>query len=115
MRANIGLCKARCREHIQAIRTNKQTSKYAQHIPDTRHTYNTIKETLEVLHIKKKGQFLNTLERFHIYDLSRQKIQMNDTFADIHNKKNQISFCIVISSGSRDSSVGIATGYGLDD
>jgi hypothetical protein len=29
-------------EHIQAIRTNKQTSKYAQHILETGHMYHTI-------------------------------------------------------------------------
>jgi hypothetical protein len=40
---------------------------------------------MEVLHIKKKGQLLSTLERFHIYDLSWQKLQMNDTFTDTRN------------------------------
>jgi hypothetical protein len=40
---------------------------------------------MEVLQIKNKAQFPNTLKRFHIYDLSRQKLQMNDTFTDIHN------------------------------
>jgi hypothetical protein len=58
--------KGQYREHIQAIRTNRQTSKYAEHILDTGHAHNTIKETTEVLHIKKKGPLLNTLEHFHI-------------------------------------------------
>jgi hypothetical protein len=35
--------------------------------------------------MKKKGQLLNTLGRFRMYDLSRQKLRMNDTFTDIHN------------------------------
>jgi hypothetical protein len=61
---------------------NRQTSKYAQHILDTGHTYDTFEEILDVLQIKK-GQFLNTLERFHIYNFSRKKLQMNATFADI--------------------------------
>jgi hypothetical protein len=77
--------KASYRQHIQAISTNKQTSEYAQHTLDMGHKCNTIKETMEVLQIKKKGQFLNTLEHFHIYNLGKQKLQMNDTFADIHN------------------------------
>jgi hypothetical protein len=72
--------KARYREHIQATRRNIPTSKHARHILDTGHTYDTIEETMEVLQIKKKGQFLNTLERFHIYDMSRKKLQMNGTF-----------------------------------
>jgi hypothetical protein len=51
------------REHIQAIRTNMQTSKYAQHMLDTGHTYEygIIEETMEILQVKR-----NTLERFHI-------------------------------------------------
>jgi hypothetical protein len=40
---------------------------------------------MEILHIEKKGHLLNTLERFHIYSVSKQKLQMNDTFSDIHN------------------------------
>jgi hypothetical protein len=49
---------------------------------DTGHTSGTINDALEVLHKKKKGQLVNTLERFHVYNLSEQEQQMNDTFAD---------------------------------
>jgi hypothetical protein len=45
---------ARYREHIQAIRKNGHNSKFAQHIMDTGHTYNSIHQTMEVLHIEKK-------------------------------------------------------------
>jgi hypothetical protein len=62
-------CKAQYREHIQAIRTDRQTSKYARHILDVGHTYSTIKETMEVLQINKKGQSLNTLKCFHTYTI----------------------------------------------
>jgi hypothetical protein len=40
---------------------------------------------MEVLHIKKKGQLLNTLERFQTYDLIWQKLQMN-----VRDKQNPI-------------------------
>jgi hypothetical protein len=40
---------------------------------------------MEVLHIEKKGQLLNTLKRFHIYNVSKRKLQMNDTYQDTHN------------------------------
>jgi hypothetical protein len=40
---------------------------------------------MEVIHIKNKAQLLKTLERFHTYDLSRQKLQMNDTVAYTYN------------------------------
>jgi hypothetical protein len=47
--------------------------------------YSRIDHTLEILHIEKKGQLLNTLRHFHIYSLCNQKLQMIDTFTDIHN------------------------------
>jgi hypothetical protein len=70
------------KEHIQAIRTNKQNSKYA-HTFSMQDTHSTIDQTLEILQIEKKGQSLNTLECFHVYNLSKHKLHMNDTFTDI--------------------------------
>jgi hypothetical protein len=45
---------------------NKQTPKYAKYKLDTGHKYNTIKETMEVLDIEKKGQLLSTRTLSHI-------------------------------------------------
>jgi hypothetical protein len=54
----------RCREHINALRANEHyNSKFAEHILETRHVYNTIDQTMEILHIARKGQKLITLER----------------------------------------------------
>jgi hypothetical protein len=75
----------RHKEHIHAIRTNATSSKYAQHILDTGHTYGPIEDTLNILHQQKKGPLMNTLEQFHIYKLSINNLQLNDTYADIHN------------------------------
>jgi hypothetical protein len=44
-----------------------------------------MEDTMDILHIKKKGPLMNTLESFHIYGLSKENLQMNDTYADIHN------------------------------
>jgi hypothetical protein len=52
-----------------------KTPKYAQHILDTGHEYNTTKETMQVSYIKK-GKLLNTPECFHLNNLSRQKLQI---------------------------------------
>jgi hypothetical protein len=57
----------------------------AQHILDTGHEHNTIKDKMDILHIEKNGQLLNTLKHFHMYNLSKQKLRMNDTFTDTHN------------------------------
>jgi ribosomal protein S25 len=77
--------KTRYREHIHAIRTNKPNSRYAQHILDTEHTYGTMQDTMEVLHVERKGPLLNTLERFHIYSLWKDNMQINDMFTGTHN------------------------------
>jgi hypothetical protein len=56
----------RYKEHTQAIRTNKPNFKYAQHILDTQHTYGRIENTMDVLHIERKGPVMNTWECYHI-------------------------------------------------
>jgi hypothetical protein len=84
--------KTRCREHIQALKANKQSSKYAQHILGTGHSYRTVQGPMDILHLKKKGQLLDTLKRFHMLDLNKWKLQMNDTFTDIYITQYVASF-----------------------
>jgi hypothetical protein len=52
---------------------------------DMGHAYGTIEETKEVIQTAKKGHLLNTFKQFYICDLSRRKLQMNDTHTDTHN------------------------------
>jgi hypothetical protein len=52
---------------------------------DNGHTYGTIDEALDILHTKKKGRILDTVERYYIYKLSKHKLHMNDTYADKYN------------------------------
>jgi hypothetical protein len=33
----------------------------------------------------RKGKYLNTLEKYHIYKISRDNLHMNDTHTDTHN------------------------------
>ena len=40
---------------------------------------------MEILHIEKKGKMLNTLESFHIYELTKQNLQMNEALTDSYN------------------------------
>jgi hypothetical protein len=40
---------------------------------------------MEILHLDKKGHLMNTWERFHIYKLGKDGLQLNDTYADTHN------------------------------
>jgi hypothetical protein len=38
---------------------------------------------MDIFHIERKGPLLNTLEQFHIHNLSTKKLKMNNT--DTHN------------------------------
>jgi hypothetical protein len=77
--------RTRYKEHIHAIHTKKTTSRYAQHILETGHTYGTIEDTLNILHFEKKGPLINTLKQFHIHKLSKDNLQLNDTYTDTYN------------------------------
>jgi hypothetical protein len=47
-------------------------------------TYGSITDVMEILHLDKKDQLMNTWERFRIYKLSRDGLQLNDTYTDTH-------------------------------
>jgi hypothetical protein len=75
----------RHKEYIREIKTNGQKAIYVQHILDTTHEYGKIEQTMEILHLEKKGRMLNALESYHIYELTKQNLQMNKALTDIYN------------------------------
>jgi hypothetical protein len=72
--------KVRFKEHIQAIKGNKHTSVFAQHILNTGHAYGCMRDTMTILNSIGKGAHMNTLEKFHIYEISKQGLHLNDQF-----------------------------------
>jgi hypothetical protein len=82
--------RVRYREHIHAIRSNKATSKYAQHILETGHSYNTMENTLNILQFEKKSQKMNSLEQYYIYRLTKENLQLNDTHTNKYNPIFQV-------------------------
>jgi hypothetical protein len=40
---------------------------YSEHILNTGHTYGIMENTMDIIETNKKGQYLNTLENYHIY------------------------------------------------
>jgi hypothetical protein len=46
---------------------------------DGLHPVKCVDQTMQILHFTNKGQRLNTLERFEIYKLTKNGIQLNDT------------------------------------
>jgi hypothetical protein len=73
------------KEHTRDIHNNKSTSRYVQHIPKTRHASGNINDTMEIVKVKQKGLYLNTLENFYIYKLFWQGIQLNNNCPSLNN------------------------------
>jgi hypothetical protein len=40
---------------------------------------------MKILQIEKKSRMLNVLESYHIYELTKQKLQMNEALTDTYN------------------------------
>jgi hypothetical protein len=68
--------KTRCKEHIRDMKNNGQYSMFAQRIVETGHEYDTIEKKMKILNIEKKSQKLNTCEKFHIYEITKQNLQL---------------------------------------
>jgi hypothetical protein len=84
-RANRRTFKTRFKERIRDIKNNEQNSKLAQHILHTKYEYETIEKVMKILHVEKKGQMLFTHERFRMYEISKQNMQLNDNIAETYN------------------------------
>jgi hypothetical protein len=44
----------------------------APNILNTGHSYGIIEDTLKILHVSGKGSHMNTLERFHVYNIAKR-------------------------------------------
>ena len=75
----------RYKEHIHDIRTNNSNTGYSEHILNTGHAYGTIENTMDIIATSKKGQYLNTLENYHIYRITKENTHMNNVNKEIHN------------------------------
>jgi hypothetical protein len=76
---------SRHKEHIHDIRTNNSNTGYANHILNTGHIYGKITDTMEIINTERKGRYINTLEIYFIYEISKDNLRLNDTNIDIHN------------------------------
>jgi hypothetical protein len=78
--------KTRYNEHINAIKSNKSTKKSAQHLLDNQHSYGTVTRLYGYTTCNKKGQHMNTLERYHIYKNKKTHgTILNDIYAEAGN------------------------------
>jgi hypothetical protein len=70
---------------MNAIKHNKDTSTYAQHISNTGHAYGNMQDVMEVIQIGRKGRYMNSMERFHIFCTQKENKHMNEILFDLKN------------------------------
>ena len=68
----------RYKEHYRDYKYNKKSSKYAQHLIGNRHSIGSINDTMEILHVIRKGKLMDTWEKFHIYQETTVGSQINE-------------------------------------
>jgi hypothetical protein len=68
----------RYKEHIHAIRNSNSNSGYSNNILNTGYTYGRVADTMDVIRRERKGRYLNTLEKYHIYKISRNDLHKNE-------------------------------------
>jgi hypothetical protein len=73
-------------EHKSAFYHNSHTSDFAQHLHDKSHSFGPITDIMQVLHHQKKGEHLNTIERFHIHIEHTAGNHLNDDHTIFLNK-----------------------------
>jgi hypothetical protein len=49
------------------------------------HAYGSITDTTNIMKTEKKGKYLNTLEKYHVYKVSRKRLQISDANIDVYN------------------------------
>jgi hypothetical protein len=68
----------RYREQFRDYKYNNGTSKYSQHLLDNKHSIGPISNTMEVLHVMRKGKMMDILEKLHTYQETKLGRQIND-------------------------------------
>jgi hypothetical protein len=52
---------------------------------NTRHTYATVTDTMDIIKTGKKGRYLNALGKYYIYGISKDNVHMNATYINTYN------------------------------
>jgi hypothetical protein len=66
---------------------------FATHLLDHEHSIGPVTEIMEILHTTKKGRFMDTIEKFHIYRQTQLQHHINDK----HTVKPNAIFDLVCS------------------
>ena len=68
----------RYKKYFRDFKHANGKSKFSQRSLDYGHSVGPIKNIIEVLHVVKKDGLMNTLEKFHICNVTRSDNQTND-------------------------------------
>jgi hypothetical protein len=68
----------RFREHFRDYRHANNKSKFAEHLLNHQHSFGPMNTIMDILHVTSKGTMMNTIERFHIYNETKNDNQIDD-------------------------------------
>jgi hypothetical protein len=74
----VGRFRTRFSEHFRDFKYATQKSRFAQHLLEKGHSIWPIDSIMEILHPTNKGRPMDTIEKFHIYKITCDNIQIND-------------------------------------
>jgi hypothetical protein len=77
--------KTRFKEHTRDYETNAKKSLYAKHLLEEKHKMESIDDTMTIMSIQKKGPMMNTIEQYHIYELTKTGNHLNEQFTEKPN------------------------------
>ena len=66
------------REHQHDYRYMCSKSKFAQHLLEEGHEFGPMESIMDIVQYANKGKMMDTIEKFHIYELTRRGSQIND-------------------------------------
>jgi len=73
------------KEHETAFRHNSNNSSFAKHLIENAHSFGPTHSIMQLLHYHRKGNHLNTLERFHTHTEFTANNHLNDDQTIIPN------------------------------
>jgi hypothetical protein len=76
----------RYKEHLQYFKYNNENSKFAQTAIETGHEFGKRNYIMSIKFLGKKGRHLDTIEKFYIYQETKNNNQINDKHRVIYNK-----------------------------
>ena len=75
----------RYREHFRDLKFGYGNSKFAQHPIEHKHSIGPVDQIMHTFHFENKGSMLDTLEKYHIYRITKLGSQINDRNTVVHD------------------------------